>query len=406
MLKKFFVLCISIASLLHLEGDARAQCSPGRQVGRCADNRGEVGCCDGNNAVSWCDGQALCELNCLQNAGSSGGYTNSCCNTSTTLSPGCCDITIQYAVCQYEINNFGQTLCCNEQWYWDSDCVAIASWLSNNCAYENCSGGDPVFCGWDSQRKFLNCSATPVTPAVGESDMQCGGGCVPSCNGIECGSDGCNGSCGACGPNETCSEFGTCISMSNGCTPRCAGRDCGDDGCGGSCGSCLGSAICNNGRCALGQCTSNCVGKSCGDDGCGGSCGSCSAEESCDAGVCASGPVVCSCQGRTCGDDGCGRVCGYCGPGTTCDITKYQCIDAEPAPNPDGDVGGVVPEECPAGRIWNADVGQCLALSGESLGGGDDGGCAGGGTTNFGVSLIMLLGALGIRRRVQTITVA
>ena len=47
-----------------------------------------------------------------------------------------------------------------------------------------------------------------------------------------------------------------------------------------------------------------------------------------------------------------------------------------------------------------------MALSGESLGGGDDGGCAGGGTTNFGVSLIMLLGALGIRRRVQTITVA
>ena len=394
MFKKFFMLCVSTVSLLSFGGDARAQCSPGRQVGRCGDNRGEVGCCDGNNAVSWCEGQALCELDCMQNAGSSGGSTNSCCSASTTLSPGCCDITIQYAVCQYEINNFGQTLCCNPQWYWDSDCVAIASWLSNNCTYENCGGGDPIFCGWDSQRKYLNCSATPVTPAPGESDMQCGGGCIPNCSGVECGNDGCNGSCGACGPNETCSSFGTCVSIIN-CTPNCVGRDCGGDGCGGSCGTCLGSATCSvDGLCVLG-CTPNCVDKSCGDDGCGGSCGSCSEGETCESGVCSVGPVVCSCQGRVCGDDGCGRVCGYCGPGTVCDVTTFQCVDSPPQ----GDAtGGIIPEECPAGHVWNVDAGKCQALGDETSSGGGDGGCAGGSTINFGVCLLALLGFLGFRR--------
>ena len=36
-----------------------------------------------------------------------------------------------------------------------------------------------------------------------------GGGCVPACNGAECGDDGCGGECGTCSGGETCSA-GTC----------------------------------------------------------------------------------------------------------------------------------------------------------------------------------------------------
>lgn len=58
--------------------------------------------------------------------------------------------------------------------------------------------------------------------------------CVPSCEGRECGSDGCVGSCGTCPSGHSCSE-GTCV---EGCTPTCGSRVCGPDGCGGTCGEC------------------------------------------------------------------------------------------------------------------------------------------------------------------------
>ncbi len=68
------------------------------------------------------------------------------------------------------------------------------------------------------------------------------------------------------------------------CMPDCAGMQCGDDGCGGSCGTCPGlQDVCQAGVCS---CTPACVGKSCGDDGCGGSCGSCPGGQQCLDGAC------------------------------------------------------------------------------------------------------------------------
>ncbi|MFT7622096.1 MAG: hypothetical protein ACI9WU_001263, partial [Myxococcota bacterium] len=69
------------------------------------------------------------------------------------------------------------------------------------------------------------------------------------------------------------------------CVPSCTGLECGDDGCGGSCGTCDGAlALCTAGIC---ECTADCTGKTCGEDGCGGSCGTCSAVEGCNpAGTC------------------------------------------------------------------------------------------------------------------------
>lgn len=100
--------------------------------------------------------------------------------------------------------------------------------------------------------------------------------CVPDCEGLECGWDGCGGSCGECLEGASC-EAGAC------CVPDCAGKDCGPDGCGGVCGDCPGGGACSSGSC----CTPSCDGKDCGPDGCGGWCGVCDEGSLCVLGACA-----------------------------------------------------------------------------------------------------------------------
>ncbi|HOX46485.1 MAG TPA: hypothetical protein PK668_22970 [Myxococcota bacterium] len=69
----------------------------------------------------------------------------------------------------------------------------------------------------------LACSPTPDTHP-----------CVPDCEGMECGDDGCGGSCGGCGPTEECVSPGRCQ-----CAPVCGRQECGlDSVCGVSCGDC------------------------------------------------------------------------------------------------------------------------------------------------------------------------
>lgn len=57
--------------------------------------------------------------------------------------------------------------------------------------------------------------------------------CVPSCNGLVCGDDGCDGSCGVCEEDYSC-ELGACVFT--GCVPddscaynTCIGESCTDD---------------------------------------------------------------------------------------------------------------------------------------------------------------------------------
>lgn len=80
--------------------------------------------------------------------------------------------------------------------------------------------------------------------------------CVPSCvddggTAYECGSDGCEGTCGDC-------AYGTCNAETHACecTPDCDGKDCGADGCGGDCGECLDGFLCQANACVeKGVCT-------------------------------------------------------------------------------------------------------------------------------------------------------
>ena len=174
--------------------------------------------------------------------------------------------------------------------------------------------------------------------------------CVPDCRGVECGGDGCGGSCGTCPASATCSA-GACTSRGASCDPiaqdcrgaaeacypdvtigwcapaghategqRCAydndcvmGEMCVGGGCRAICettdpGWCgrgqtcrMLSSLSRLGFCdvvAAGSCVPDCR-AGCGDDGCGGWCGDCVDRCVPD---CSSG----------CGDDGCGGWCGDC----------------------------------------------------------------------------------------------
>jgi len=78
------------------------------------------------------------------------------------------------------------------------------------------------------------------------------------------------------------------------CLPDCDGLACGGDGCGGSCGTCPEGLLCDVGACV--SCIADCDGLACGDDGCGGSCGTCAPGQGCEAGLCEALP------GDVCGD--------------------------------------------------------------------------------------------------------
>jgi len=111
--------------------------------------------------------------------------------------------------------------------------------------------------------------------------------CQPNCEGKECGSDGCGGSCGECLEdwNFECVE-GVCV-----CVPDCSCPDggtkwCGDDGCAGMCGECP-EVPCDD-PCGPSKCwEGDCEGKQCGPDGMGGSCGECDMGWTCVEGLCA-----------------------------------------------------------------------------------------------------------------------
>ncbi|MCG3174373.1 MAG: hypothetical protein GMKNLPBB_02607 [Myxococcota bacterium] len=107
------------------------------------------------------------------------------------------------------------------------------------------------------------------------------GGCTPSCEGKQCGPNGCNGFCGTCKADERCNPAGRCEPA--GCTPGCTGKQCGPNGCGGSCGTCSGGQSCNAAGKCTSACTPSCTGRNCGSDGCTGTCGTCAPGQQCNS---------------------------------------------------------------------------------------------------------------------------
>ncbi len=188
------------------------------------------------------------------------------------------------------------------------------------CTGDCCTAHDGTGCADPAVTKCV-CSMDPFccqttwdSICASEAQQQCGAkcGCIPSCTGKQCGSDGCGGSCGTCKSNEWCDQTGKCIVV---CTPQCTGKKCGPDGCGGTCGTCPAGQQCNaSGQCV---CVPNCLNKACGPDGCGGSCGTCGQWQTCTpSGQCKIVTPLCgdgNCQAFLQEDcDSCPADCGKC----------------------------------------------------------------------------------------------
>lgn len=207
--------------------------------------------------------------------------------------------------------------------------------------------------------------------------------CIPDCDGIECGDDGCGGTCGECeGPQEQCVD-GQCE-----CQPDCEGKQCGQDGCGGVCADCPGeNDLCVEGLC---NCIPDCACSECGDDGCGGLCGQCSEGGECMVGSCVGGkceyeavvgPGCCSVDEECDDDDICtgdhciGNVClnkalaecchtnadcppaGQCGV-ATCYLAGHYCVEVPKSiegQKLEGLECCLTDEDCRAGGIWEED---------------------------------------------------
>lgn len=188
----------------------------------------------------------------------------------------------------------------------------------------------------------------PDTHADGITDVTEPSDADPDTTAETCG----NGSCGlaencetcpsdcGCGPGAVCVWPGSC------CVLACGGVECGDDGCGGSCGTCPGGTTCLGGLCL---CAPDCTGKVCGDNGCGGSCGSCQPGWVCQNTACVCQPA---CGGKQCGDDGCGGSCGSCPQGQTCQNAQCQFAGTcQPIPLPEDPGTSPLPAMQPPGQV-------------------------------------------------------
>ncbi|GMV43067.1 MAG: hypothetical protein AMXMBFR64_47830 [Myxococcales bacterium] len=136
--------------------------------------------------------------------------------------------------------------CCDVQW--DSLCAqhctvqcGVVCPCVQECGDRECG---TALCDFDPMEltpvKFCG---TCTKPDVCMPDGWC---CTPSCEGKECGSDGCYDFCGECGPNEVCAA-GKCV-----CVPTCWQKECGSNGCGDpdGCGVCGEGEFCADGKCA------------------------------------------------------------------------------------------------------------------------------------------------------------
>jgi hypothetical protein len=171
--------------------------------------------------TSFCNGTESCV------AGQCGSGTPVSCGDAISCTVDSCDEATK--ACKHTPNN---AICSNGSF---CDGTEI-------CTSTGCSNGTP-----------------PCTTACDEASDKC----VACTKNADC-SDGlfCNGteSCVAntCLKGTAPCTGGTCDESSDscGCVPKCDGRQCGDNGCGGSCGSCATGKSCNT----SGQCVSSCDG--------------------------------------------------------------------------------------------------------------------------------------------------
>lgn len=238
-----------------------------------------------------------------------------------------------------------------------------------------------------------------------ENDV-CIPACIPDCDGLACGDDGCGGLCGICSASEACIQS-KCVPLCTDCednsqcpegflcssdplgvlkkrycAPPCnenescpTGMECpagasycvsspalscyeNDIYAGNLCGDiywinedCPPDLPCSDSSVSCACPEANCAGRECGTNGCAtGNCGVCQPGETCVDGQC----CISNCSGKVCGEDGCGRICGLCLEGDSCSDSGQCCT-----PQGCGDQEcGLDDFGCPCGSC--GPLGECI----------------------------------------------
>ncbi|MBN2497499.1 MAG: hypothetical protein JXR96_23100 [Deltaproteobacteria bacterium] len=209
----------------------------------------------------------------------------------------------------------------------DADCPAGYSCFDGSCRICDADedGADGAQCAG------ADCDDGNAAVRPGRDEL-CGDGLDNDCDGVADPASLCGERCAGvvCDEGFACDpDTGQCVPI---CSPSCEGRECGPDGCGGSCGSCPSGTHCSSeGRCEAGcedscprEGESRCVGNAVvrcedgDDDGCleWSAPVPCAEGERCADGACEA--CVPDCEGRQCGPDGCGGDCGPCPEGMDC----------------------------------------------------------------------------------------
>ena len=285
------------------------QCGAGAMMLDCNDDNvctddscsPELGCINADNTLP-CDDNNACTTAdqcgggwCLGGPPPDCDDGNPCTADSCTIGAGC-------------LNN-PNSLPCDDS----DDCT-----MGDVCGGGTCLPGAPLDCDDGN-----TCTADSCLPDSGcvnaNNDLPCPDGlcldgvctCLPDCGGLDCGPDGCGGTCGSCQDSYSC-QAGVCVYQ-----PACGNGQCDADtetclNCPQDCGCALGQ-VCDAGICL--SCPDFCTahardcdffqGCDCGDCGCG---------ETCQQWTC----VFLNCTGKTCGDDGCGGSCGECQEDYSC----------------------------------------------------------------------------------------
>ena len=314
---------------------ATTHCIPSTGICK-TDTIPEGGVCDDGNG---CTQGETCK------GGKCKGGTKTCePGCDPTSEPGCAGCACEACVCEVD------AFCCDVEW--DASCTALCT---EDCGYD-CSGEPPPAAG--CHEAFTpGCGGCACEDCVCAMDSYC---CNTAWDGL------CVSECAGCGTN--CSA----------CEPACEGLECGDDGCDGSCGVCGADEACYGGLCEVHCGNGNCetaLGESCGS--CPGDCGACEPSSGCavlDQGSCGG----CLCEPCVCATDPFCCSIGWDGACVSlCLIDCGGCYEHEGCePREEAGCGGCACEECVCDLdptccdvAWDdACVASCQLDCGESCG--------------------------------------
>jgi len=83
-------------------------------------------------------------------------------------------------------------------------------WCQDGASFEKDCTKMTGLCGWSAKWGEYNCGTEGGEDPSAAHPKPCPGACAPACEGMECGDDGCEGTCGTCGDGETC-QGGACV---------------------------------------------------------------------------------------------------------------------------------------------------------------------------------------------------